>query len=112
MSREILKLVQKIDSSTVDLQMVLQCAPVLAGLKVSNMLSVSRAFYPRILEVLKQTDISCYLLRQTDEKVILLLYKESIFKILRIHTVCGRRCFGFIQKALLRQPVYNKGFST
>ena len=39
MSREILKLVQKIDSSTVDLQMVLQCAPVLAGLKVSNMLS-------------------------------------------------------------------------
>ena len=65
MSREILKLVQKIDSSTVDLQMVLQCAPVLAGLKVSNMLSVSRAFYPRILEVLKQTDISCYLLRQT-----------------------------------------------
>ena len=53
MSREILKLVQKIDSSTVDLQMVLQCAPVLAGLKVSNMLSVSRAFYPRILEVLK-----------------------------------------------------------
>ena len=37
---------------------------------------------------------------------------ESIFKILRIHTVCGRRCFGFIQKALLRQPVYNKGFST
>ena len=36
MSREILKLMQKIDSSTVDLQMVLQCAPVLAGLKVSN----------------------------------------------------------------------------
>ena len=63
MSREILKLVQKIDSSTVDLQMVLQCAPVLAGLKVSNMLSISRAFYPCILEVLKQTDISCYLLR-------------------------------------------------
>ena len=61
----------------VDLQMVLQCAPVLAGLKVSNMLSVSRAFYPRILEVLKETDISCYLLRQTDEKVILLLYKEQ-----------------------------------
>lgn len=77
MSREILKLVQKIDSSTVDLQMVLQCAPVLAGLKVSNMLSVSWAFYPRILEVLKETDISCYLLRQTDEKVILLLYKEQ-----------------------------------
>ena len=51
MSREILKLVQKIDSSTVDLQMVLQCAPVLAGLKVSNMLSISRAFYPCILEV-------------------------------------------------------------
>ena len=50
MSREILKLVQKIDSSTVDLQMVLQCAPVLAGFKVSNMLSVSRAFYPRKLE--------------------------------------------------------------
>ena len=45
---------RKIDSSTVDLQMVLQCAPVLAGLKVSNMLSVSRAFYPRILEVLKE----------------------------------------------------------
>mgnify|MGYP002588949160 FL=1 len=77
MSREILKLVQKIDSSTVDLQMVLQCAPVLAGLKVSNMLSISRAFYPCILEVLKQTDISCYLLRQTDDKVILLLYKEQ-----------------------------------
>ena len=59
MSREILKLVQKIDSSTVDLQMVLQCAPVLAGLKVSNMLSISRAFYPCILEVLKQTVICC-----------------------------------------------------
>ena len=102
MSREILKLVQKIDSSTVDLQMVLQCAPVLAGLKVSNMLSVSRAFYPRILEVLKETDISCYLLRQTDEKVILLLYKEQELQqqLLEADTRAFLKSYGYTQFAV------------
>lgn len=102
MSREILKLVQKIDSSTVDLQMVLQCAPVLAGLKVSNMLSVSWAFYPRILEVLKQTDISCYLLRQTDEKVILLLYKEQELQqqLLEADTRAFLKFYGYTQFAV------------
>ena len=102
MSREILKLVQKIDSSTVDLQMVLQCAPVLAGLKVSNMLSVRRAFYPRILEVLKQTDISCYLLRQTDEKVILLLYKEQELQqqLLEADTRAFLKSYGYTQFAV------------
>ena len=102
MSREILKLMQKIDSSTVDLQMVLQCAPVLAGLKVSNMLSVSRAFYPRILEVLKETDISCYLLRQTDEKVILLLYKEQELQqqLLEADTRAFLKSYGYTQFAV------------
>ena len=68
----------------------------------SNMLSVSRAFYPRILEVLKETDISCYLLRQTDEKVILLLYKEQELQqqLLEADTRAFLKSYGYTQFAV------------
>lgn len=81
MSREILKLVQEIDAETVDLQMALQCAPLLAGLKISNMFSIDAALYKQAIAILNETDISYYILRQTKEKIILLLYQEEQMQI-------------------------------
>lgn len=77
MSREILKLVQEIDAEAVDLQMTLQCAPLLAGLKISNMLSIDADLYDQVVAILNETDIGYYILRQTKEKIILLLYQEE-----------------------------------
>jgi hypothetical protein len=77
MSRESLKFVLEIKEETVDLQMALQCAPLIAGLKIANMLSISRHLYDKVLAVLDKTDISCYILRESKEKVILLLYKKA-----------------------------------
>lgn len=77
MSRESLKVVLEIKEETVDLQMALQCAPLIAGLKTANMLSISRHLYDKVLAVLDKTDISCYILRESKEKMILLLYKKA-----------------------------------
>ena len=54
------------------------------------------------IEVLKQTDISCYLLRQTDEKVILLLYKEQELQqqLLEADTRAFLKFYGYTQFAV------------
>ena len=76
MSCETLQFVQKIGSETVDLQLALQCAPLLAGLKISNMLSICRKLYKNVTDILEDSGISYYILRETDKKIIMLLYNE------------------------------------
>ena len=52
--------------------------------------------------MLKETDISCYLLRQTDEKVILLLYKEQELQqqLLEADTRAFLKSYGYTQFAV------------
>ena len=40
MSNEVFQIMKKFDLDSVELQMVLQCAPVLTGLKIANLLNI------------------------------------------------------------------------
>lgn len=43
MSQEVLEIIKKMDLETLESQLALQCAPVLAGLKISNLLSLPKS---------------------------------------------------------------------
>ena len=58
-------------------QMVLQCAPVLAGLKPSNLLIVPKWAAECLGEMLQGTKVSYYCMAEHGEKVIYLIYKAT-----------------------------------
>lgn len=77
MSRELLNLVQEIDLKDIGIQMALQCAPLITGLKVSNLLIVSADKEEPVREVLNRSGISYYRLLVTADKITFLLFRRA-----------------------------------
>lgn len=76
MSNEVLQVVKNVDMKSLEIQMALQCAPLLSGLKISNLLKISKDRATGIESALAQTCISYFKLYESREKVFFLLYKE------------------------------------
>ncbi|MBP3610963.1 MAG: DUF3793 family protein [Lachnospiraceae bacterium] len=57
-------------------QMALQCAPLLAGLKLSNLLIIPETVEEELSEVLSGTEFCSYCLSWHGDKVIYLLYRS------------------------------------
>ena len=55
MSRETLHLMLKLNPEDLDTQVALQCAPLLTGMKISNLLTVGRSKRAAVLELFKET---------------------------------------------------------
>lgn len=90
------ELKQEMDRNDIEIQLALQCAPMITGLKISNLLIVQKNKLHSVKWILKDTDISHCVLLQTEEKAILLLYKEfqlesyiSQTKVKRLLTALG-----------------------
>ena len=77
MSREIFEIVQGMDLKNIETQLALQCAPLITGLKISNMLIVSNKDEKLVRIILKRTGISCYRLLQNEKKITLLLFRRN-----------------------------------
>ena len=77
MSREIFEIVQGMDLKNIETQLALQCAPLITGLKISNMLIVSSGDEKMVRAILKRTGISCYRLLQNEKKITLLLFRRN-----------------------------------
>lgn len=77
MSRETLSMIQKMDMRDLDLQMAIQCAPLFAGLKISNLLIVDVENRSRVLQILKDTQISHITLSEYEGKITMLLYRKE-----------------------------------
>ena len=77
MSQEVFEIVQGMDRKSIKTQLALQCAPLIAGLKTSNLLIVHKSNLGEIRRILRQTDISSKLLLIAGEKITMLLYRES-----------------------------------
>ena len=45
MSREVLEILEKMDKKELKTQLALQCAPLLTGIKLSNLLTVTKSNY-------------------------------------------------------------------
>ena len=61
MSTEILEIVQQMDLHNAETQLALQCAPLIAGVKISNLLVVSTGMEDAVKQCLKNPEFhSCY----------------------------------------------------
>lgn len=75
MSQEVFQIIQSMDLKKLEMQLALQCSPLLTGLKISNLLIVRNDNAKYVVEMFKDTDILCFVLRVAHEKTTFLLYK-------------------------------------
>ena len=76
MCQEVFKIVQAMDLSQVETKMVLQCAPLIKGIKISNLLIVASSDEEVVRVILKKTGILHYRLLRQDEKTTFLLFRK------------------------------------
>ena len=77
MSRETWELIKHMETEGLEVQMIIQCAPVIAGLKVSNLLIIPEGQLFQLRELLKDSSISMYLLLKEEGRLVILLYHRE-----------------------------------
>lgn len=77
MSQDVLELVQGMDLQDIEMQIAFQCAPLIAGLKLSNLLMIQNTDTGKVKQILRRTGISYYIVAVTDEKTAVLLYNRQ-----------------------------------
>ena len=77
MSQEVFELVQGMDLKAIETQIALQCAPLISGLKVSNLLIISAEDEALVRVILRRSGISFFRLLRTGEKVTFLLFRKN-----------------------------------
>lgn len=80
MSREILEIVQKMNPKALETQFILQCAPLIARLKPSNLLIISKGNEKNVRRILKGTFLSFVTLARMEEKTTLLIYDPVLLE--------------------------------
>ena len=77
MSQEVFELVQGMDLKSIETQIALQCAPLISGLKVSNLLIISAEDEALVRVILRRSGISFFRQLRTGEKVTFLLFRKN-----------------------------------
>ena len=77
MCQEVFKIVQSMDQSHIETKFALQCAPLITGIKMANLLIVSRGDENEVRRILKKSGIIHYRLFQMEEKTSFLLFHRS-----------------------------------
>ncbi|MFT3985621.1 MAG: DUF3793 family protein [Lachnospiraceae bacterium] len=77
MSQELFEMIRQMDLRDTELQLALQCAPLISGLKLSNLLIIRPDQLREVKHILRGTDICCQILLETEEKVTVLLYDQE-----------------------------------
>lgn len=79
MQRELILSICQMDKKNVETQLALQCAPLIAHLKLANLLIIRKGSRKRLWQLIQESGISCYTLLEGEEKLTLLLYwKEGL----------------------------------
>lgn len=77
MSEETFRIMQGLDMRGLEAQVALQCAPLLAGIKVSNLLNVGADKKEEAAGLFEQTPVSFHILYEQDDRVSALLYRKE-----------------------------------
>ena len=77
MSQEVFQIVKTMNMEDLQTQLALQCAPLLTGLKISNLFIVSNRNAKYVMNLFRDTLISSSILYRTDKKTTFLLFKET-----------------------------------
>lgn len=82
--------IRKVNYSDVSVQLVMQCAPLLAGMKISNLFKVRREKLVEAIRLVRQLELSYRILLERNGKVTILLYdKDRMDAFLRRKSVRG-----------------------
>ena len=77
MSQQAFWLFLKMDKRNLFVQMALQCAPVLAGIKVSNLLIIEERYWKGLCFLLRNSGLCARKLYRCRDKITLLLYRRE-----------------------------------
>lgn len=80
MSHSIFEIVQKISIHNVNIQLAIQCAPVIANLKASNLLIVQNENVEFVKEILSETDLSYRIILKSNERVTFFVYRAFLLE--------------------------------
>lgn len=78
MSRNVLSFIKSATLKDVEKQMVLQCAPVMTGLKPSNLLIVQNGYVMQVKRLLENTNLLSIVLWNGENQAIIFIYDEVL----------------------------------
>lgn len=78
MSKEVFEIVQKLNLKSLETQLILQCSPLIAGVKTSNLLKINSENEKDVFRLFAGTKISCFLLVRAGGKSVFLLYRKDM----------------------------------
>ena len=80
MCQEIYHMMRTMNQDGLEFQLALQCAPLITGIKISNLLMVCGKREDAVEELLEGSDISCFCVMSSPKKTAFLLYREEELK--------------------------------
>ncbi|MCI8792139.1 MAG: DUF3793 family protein [Eubacterium sp.] len=78
MSGEVREMICRMDAGKIENQIVLQCAPLIVGLRMSSLFIIGRENLKRIHSLLWESGICYYVLYVTEARAVILLYRSHI----------------------------------
>ena len=83
MSKETLDLMLGLNRQELEIQIALQCAPLLTGRKISNLLTVDKRFRSAVLRLFRSSAVSCYVLYESDDRITLDIRRKMSLVLLK-----------------------------
>ena len=80
MCKETLEMMLCLDRKELETQVAMQCAPLLTGVKISNLLTTEQSNRLHTARLFSRTPVSCFLLCQSQGKAVFLLYMKEQLK--------------------------------
>lgn len=81
MSRDTWKILKQMSMeesiNQVEVELAMQCAPLITGMKISNLFSIGLDDYKAMYDILENSGISVYQMGLLDGRVLFLLYQEN-----------------------------------
>jgi hypothetical protein len=77
MSAELIQIFKSMNQKELNTQLALQCAPLLTKNKISNLFIVAKSEKNKVIKLFSKTQISIYVLYETEKKVTFLLYRRQ-----------------------------------
>lgn len=77
MSEEVFLIVNQLNRDSLETQIALRCAPLITGIKMSNLLTVSAHHSAEVRRIFEGSGISCCTLYVSQQKVTFLLYRRE-----------------------------------
>lgn len=77
MCKEIFHMMRTMNQDSVEFQLALQCAPLITGIKISNLLMVAAENEDIVTDLVQGSGITCFCVMRTPKKTAFLLYRKS-----------------------------------